>query len=137
MTPTIAFLATAVADEASHELGAALKRIDHCLSQLSDEQVWSRPRPEMNSIGNLILHLCGNVRQWIIAGIGGAPDDRRRPAEFAERGPIPRAQLQERLQATVREAQAALSALTPADLLAPRRIQGFDMTALRAIFDSV
>ena len=82
-------LAHAVGIEAGRELEAAFGRIKHCLRQLSEEQVWWRPSPALNSIGNLILHLCGNLRQWIVAGLGGAADHRNRPSEFAEPGPLP------------------------------------------------
>src|SRR5262245_21070641 len=71
-------LAAAVGAAAAHELESALSRIKHCLGQLDDEQVWRRSRPGLNSIGNLILHLCGNLRQWVVAGVGGAPDVRGR-----------------------------------------------------------
>src|SRR4029077_4440954 len=77
-------MAAAVGREAATELTSALAKIKHCLGQLTEEQVWWRSRPSLNSIGNLILHLCGNVRQWIVAGLGGAADSRDRPAEFAE-----------------------------------------------------
>src|SRR5262245_59859658 len=77
-------LAAAVGTEAANELTGARGKIKHCLGQLSDEQVWGRSRPSLNSIGNLVLHLCGNVRQGVVAGLGGAADRRDRPAEFAE-----------------------------------------------------
>jgi hypothetical protein len=76
-------VAAAVGTESANELTSALGKIKHCLGQLTDEQVWWRSWPSLNSIGNLILHLCGNVRQWIMAGLGGAADSRDRPAEFA------------------------------------------------------
>lgn len=76
--------------EAAEELTNALARIEHCLGQLNDQQVWWRSQLSPNSIGNLMLHLYGNVRQWIVSGVGGASDMRPRPAEFAERGPIPK-----------------------------------------------
>src|SRR5262249_49568305 len=130
-------LATAVATEAAHELTEALGRIKHSLGQLRDEQVWRRPQPALNSIGNLILHLCGNVRQWLVAGLSGATDVRNRPAEFSERGPIAKQELLSRLEAVVGEAKAVLSRLNAQQLLAKRRIQGFDVTGLAAIFSSV
>ena len=102
-------LAAAVGTAAAHELASALERIKHCLGQLNDEQVWWRSQPSLNSIGNLILHLCGNLRQWIVAGLGGAADVRNRPAEFAERGPIPKDELLRRLEAVVEEAKAILA----------------------------
>ena len=67
------------------ELAAALGRVAHCLGQLTDEQVWWRPGPDRNAIGNLVLHLAGNLNQLIGSGVGGRPDDRDRPAEFAAR----------------------------------------------------
>jgi Protein of unknown function (DUF1572) len=130
-------LAAAVGTAAAHELDSALSRIKHCLGQLNDDQVWWRSQPGLNSIGNLILHLCGNVRQWIVSGVGGAADIRNRPAEFAERGPMPIDQLVRRLERVVEEAKRALAGITARQLVEIRRIQGFDVTGLVAIFDSV
>ena len=91
----------------------------------------------MNSIGNLILHLCGNLRQWIVSGIGGEDDVRQRPNEFSERGPIAKIELLRRLEEVVIEAQAALQNATAQDLLHSRCIQGFDVNGLETIFHSV
>jgi hypothetical protein len=123
--------------EARRRLAAGHAKIRHCLDQLDDDQVWWRPRTSMNSIANLVLHLCGNLRQWIVSGVGGAADVRDRPAEFAERGLIPKAELLRRLEAAVREADAALAGVAEARLLDVRRIQGFDETVLAAVFDSL
>lgn len=130
-------LAVAVGTAAAHELESALSRIKHCLAQLNEEQVWWRSRPSLNSIGNLMLHLCGNVRQWIVAGIGGASDVRNRPAEFDERGPIPKGELVTRIEDVVAEAKRTLVGVTAVQLVENRRIQGFDVTGLTAIFNSV
>ena len=130
-------LATAVGTEAANELASALARIKHCLGQLSDEQVWCRSHPSLSRAGNFVLGLCGNLRQWIVAGLGGAADVRDRPAEFAERGPIPMDELLRRLEAVVDESRSVLARQTPRHLLEARRIQGFDVTGLNAIFDSV
>src|SRR3954470_19354179 len=93
-------------------LAEGLKKIEHCAHQLSDEQVWWRPRPDMNSIANLMLHLTGNVRQWIISGIGGAKDVRNRPGEFADQSRRSKAELLATLNSTVEEADVVLSKLT-------------------------
>ena len=130
-------LALAVGREATRELSRALDRIKHCVHQLTDEQVWWRDGPAMNSIGNLILHLCGNLRQWVVAGLGGAPDERNRPAEFAERGSVPKEELVRSLEAVVEEAKRVLAGVDARLLAEPRRIQGFDVTGAAAIFDSV
>jgi hypothetical protein len=130
-------LAAAVGSAAATELTSALDRIKHCLSQLNDEQVWGRAQPDFNSIGNLILHLSGNLRQWMIAGLGEAPDIRNRPAEFAERGPIPKDELTHRLDQAVTGAKEVLGKLSASALTKVRRIQGYDVSGLAAIFDSI
>lgn len=130
-------LAAAVGSAAAHEMGSALSRLTHCVNQLTDEQLWWRARPSLNSIGNLILHLCGNVRQWLVAGLGGTPDTRDRPAEFGARGPVPKAELLCRLEAVVREAQDVLKRQTAEQFVTVRYIQSYEVSGLAALFDSV
>src|ERR1044072_7410062 len=116
---------------------AYLPRIERCLEKLSDEEIWWRSADESNSIGNLLLHLSGNVRQWIVSGVGSQPDTRVRQQEFAERGQGTRAELLSRLKETLREADAGLSALAPAQLLEARHIQGDEVTVLEAVYHVV
>src|SRR5690348_2492933 len=78
-----------------------LSRIVRCLRLLSEEEIWWRPNNASNAAGNIVLHLCGNIRQWIISGLGGEPDVREREKEFSERGPISRRALVTQLKATV------------------------------------
>ena len=137
MEPTAQDIAAAVAKEASDELDGAVRKIKHCLRQLSDDQVSWRPAASMNSIANLILHICGNVRQWITSGIGGAEDVRDRPNEFSAQGTLAKDELLRCSDSAVAEAKAALAAASATDLLEHRRIQGFDVTGMQAIFESV
>ncbi len=123
--------------ETNKLLDECAAKIGHCVNQLSDEQIWWRPAPSLNSIGNLILHLCGNLEQWIVSGVGGAPDTRHRPAEFAERGPIPRAVLLDKLTSVVAAAQRTIAQSRPAELARERTIQGFAVTGWAAILHSV
>lgn len=109
-----------------------LPKIERCLTLLSDEQIWWRANPASNSIGNLLLHLSGNVRQWIVVGLGGAADTRDRDSEFAQREIIHREELLARLKQTLREADATLAAFEPAKLLETYRIQGLEVSALEA-----
>jgi uncharacterized damage-inducible protein DinB len=111
-----------------------LPRIAHCTQQLSEEQIWWRANPASNSVGNLLLHLEGNVRQWIVAGLGGAPDTRHRDQEFQEHGPIPEGRLLALLRATVNEASRVLGRLSAQDLARTYSIQGFRVTGLEAVF---
>jgi hypothetical protein len=130
-------LADAVGLAAANELTSALAKIKHCLGQLTVEQVWWRSRPSLNSIGNLILHLCGNLQQWIVVELGEGTDSRDRPAEFAELGPISKEELLTKLEGEILKAKAVLARQTASHLLKARRIQGFNVTGLTALFDSV
>lgn len=114
-----------------------LPRIERCLEKLSDEEIWWRANTDSNSIGNLILHLTGNVRQWIISGLGGARDQRQRQQEFDERGPLPRQELLTQLKATVEEADRVLAGVDPASLLERRHIQGHDVSVMEAVYHVV
>jgi uncharacterized damage-inducible protein DinB len=111
-----------------------LPKIERCVEKLTDEQVWWRPNAESNSIGNLMLHLSGNARQWIVSGLGGASDARRRQTEFDERDVIPRVELLGKLRTTVAEVDEVLSSFDAARLLDKYPIQGTEATALAAIF---
>jgi uncharacterized damage-inducible protein DinB len=111
-----------------------LPKIERCLEKLTDEQIWWRPNPESNSIGNLLLHLSGNARQWIVCGLGDVPDERVRQAEFDERRNIPRDELIPLLRGTVKAVDDTLAAFAPERLLDRFKIQGTDSTALAAIF---
>ena len=112
-------------------------RIETCLGKLNEEQIWARGSDAENAIGNLVLHLCGNVRQWIVSGVGGAPDIRDRDAEFAARGGASIAELAARLRAVVSEASAALAAVTPGRLTERVAIQKYDLRVLEAIYHVV
>jgi uncharacterized damage-inducible protein DinB len=115
-------------------LGDYLPKIERCLEKLTDEQIWWRANEESNSIGNLILHLCGNARQWILSGVGSQPDSRVRDAEFEQREPIARNELLTLLRSTLSEIRNVLEALDPSTLLDRRKIQGHDVDVLEAIF---
>jgi uncharacterized damage-inducible protein DinB len=127
-------LAVSILAQARHSLrDHHLPRIARCLALLPEREIWWRPHSTSNSVGNLVLHLCGNVRQWIISGLGRAPDRRQRDREFAERGPIPKHLLLARLRSTVREACRVLEQFPPAELERERVIQGYRVTGLEAV----
>jgi len=150
-------LARAFVDEARyHLLSDYLPKIERCLERLTEEQVWWRANPDSNSVGNLLLHLSGNARQWIVAGVGGGDDARERQAEFdagtaraggAVASPPPgavassppgAAELLARLRVTLAEVDAVLARLEPRALLERRRIQGLDdVVVLDAVFHVV
>jgi hypothetical protein len=112
-------------------------RLRACVESLTDDQVWWRPNEASNSIGNLILHLNGNVQQWLVASFDRLPDTRDRPAEFAERRLVPAADLLKPLESTLRRASDVLSRLTEAELRATYHIQGYTVSGLHAVYQVV
>ncbi len=123
-----------IARASAYFLNDYLPKIERCLEKLSDEQIWWRANEESNSIGNLILHLCGNARQWIVCGVGSAPDNRNRDAEFEQRDIISRDALVALLHSTLTDVETTLQSVHPATLLDYRKIQGNDVDILEAIF---
>lgn len=124
-------------DFSIRKLEGLTSRIEDCLGKLTEEQVWAREGENQNAVGNLVMHLSGNVGQWIVSGIGGAPDLRDRDHEFAAKGGISRAALSGQLRANVKEAARVLSQVPPSRLTESLRIQGYDATVLEAIYHVV
>lgn len=114
-----------------------LPKIERCLAELGDEDVWWRPNEASNSIGNLLLHLCGNVRQWIVGGVGGREVERDRQREFDEREHLPAGELLKRIKSVVAEADAVLAGLDAEALQGERHIQGSDVNVLTAVYHVV
>lgn len=122
---------------AREKLTQNLAQVERCGRLLTDEDLWHRPNAHTNSVGNLVLHLMGNVRQWILGGLRGDACDRDRPAEFAARAACPRAELLADLSRVVLRAEETLRQLDTAALERPHRIQGYDVTGLVAVFHVV
>lgn len=114
-----------------------LPKIRRAVEVLGPEAIWWRPNEGSNSIGNLILHLAGNVRQWVVAGIGEAPDLRERQAEFDRREGLTSGELLEILTLTLEEVDQVLGELAPEDLDEERVIQGLPNTVLGALYHVV
>jgi uncharacterized damage-inducible protein DinB len=114
-----------------------LARIKFAIRDLTDVQLWWRPNECSNSIGNLMLHLAGNVRQWIVSAVGGAPDTRTRDAEFNQRIIIPKVDVAKTLDDAVNDAAAVLASLTPSSLSASRIVQGLEVSVGEAVYHVV
>jgi uncharacterized damage-inducible protein DinB len=111
-----------------------LPRLVIAVESLGDEGVWRRSNAHSNAAGNLCLHLAGNARQWIVAGVGGAPDLRRRQEEFDATGGLSAAEIIDRTRRAFDDIDTTLAQVTPAMLGEPRHIQGHDTTVFAAIF---
>jgi hypothetical protein len=118
-------------------------RVVECLDRMSEEQIWTRLRPALNSPANLVLHLEGNVRQWILSGVAGAPDTRDRDAEFlagsgVDRSAVAdRSALQARLTQTVKAACTVIVGLSDSRLTERITVQGYDVSVLEAVYHVV
>jgi uncharacterized damage-inducible protein DinB len=108
-------------------------RIQDCLARLTPEQVWARGCDNENAVGNLILHLSGNIRQWIGSGVAGLPDNRQRDAEFDARGEVAPAELGELVKIRVADVVSIIRAVPAARLTERITPQGYDVTVLEAI----
>lgn len=117
--------------------GEYLPKIRQCVSVLPDGAIWHRDNESSNSIGNLLLHLAGNVRQWIVEGIGGQPSQRDRAAEFAARGGASGEELLAALEAALSDSDRVLSRVTSEETMRECTIQGRDTNVLAAIYHVV
>ena len=112
-------------------------KLQHCLKALPRGAVWARPNQDSNSVGNLLVHLTGNVTEWILGGVGGRSYKRYRAGEFAQRNGADASKLMDDLEAVLREADSVLAGLTEADLERSVVIQERDTNVLGAIYHVV
>ena len=107
-----------------------LPRIEKSLAKLTEVQVWQRPNEQSNSIGNLIVHLCGNITQYITSSIGGIEDKRTRDLEFSIQGGLSKAELLEKISQVIEEASSVIENISEEELLRVRFVQGFEFSGL-------
>ena len=119
---------------AAEKLSQLCERVETCLGKLTPEQIWMRGTDNQNAVGNLVLHLNGNVRQWILNGVGGLANARDRDAEFAARGGMQPVELGKLLREAVDRALEIIRSLPPERLREQIVVQGYDGTVLKAIF---
>ncbi len=126
-----------VTEELASLLDESLRKLRNCVKQLSDEQIWQRPSPSMNSVGNLLLHISGNLHQWAVCGVAQTADNRDRDSEFAAHGGSSGDDLLALVESTVQEATESFLRLKAGALAEPRSVQGFDVTVLGALCHTV
>ncbi|MGB3589009.1 MAG: DinB family protein [Tunicatimonas sp.] len=108
----------------------SVPRVKKCLYLLNEDQLWYRPNEQTTSVGNLVLHLMGNLRQWVLSGIDGQPDHRQRSQEFTETGPVPTKKLVRDLDNLMIEVDQVLTQIAPEVLTEKRNVQGFEESVL-------
>lgn len=110
-----------------------LPRIEKCLNELSDDELWQRPNSSSNSIGNLVLHLCGNITQWVISGLGNEPDNRNRDSEFEANSGFTNDELKEKISTTIIKAVSIIKNLDENDLTGVKSVQGDNYSGIAII----
>ena len=124
-------------DYSIRKLAQGQGRVEECLALLSEQQVWTRGGANENTIGNLVLHLCGNIQQWVISGVGGAPQTRDRDAEFAASGGLRIPELQTLLRHTVEQGVAVIQDVQAERLTETIQVQKYEIKVLEAIYHVV
>lgn len=115
---------------ANYRMDESLRMIKICLDKLSEEVIWQKPNEATNSIGNLILHLCGNITQYGIASLQGIEDNRNRDEEFSVLSGYTKNELFQKLVSTVEDAKKVISEVTIEELLKKRSVQGFEFSGV-------
>jgi uncharacterized damage-inducible protein DinB len=116
-----------------HLLHEGMRRVDICLGTLDEDQVWYQPNQSCNSVGMTLTHLAGNIRQYVISGLGHQPDTRVRDREFQSQTRLPKSQLRQKLLETIEEAVTVLNGLEPESIRGPYHVQGFSLSAFEII----
>jgi uncharacterized damage-inducible protein DinB len=121
-------------------IGQAIHRIDEntqklatCMQELNESEIWKRPNPHSNSVGNIILHLCGNIRQYAISSLGNSKDVRERDKEFSADGGYTGPGLLKKLTDTIEQAKNVFQSTTEEELLRVRKVQGYTHSGIGII----
>lgn len=126
-----------LAQRAATHFNENLEKIESCFDRLSEEEIWQRPNGSSNSMGNLILHLCGNITQYATSSLGRHEDKRERDAEFAALGGLGKEELMQMMRSTVEKANAVFTSLNESELTRERMVQGFSMTGIAVLMHVV
>jgi uncharacterized damage-inducible protein DinB len=124
-------------DQAVNRLEENTPKIKKCLDELSEPEIWQRPNASSNSVGNIILHLCGNITQYILSSLGDIEDKRERDKEFSTKGGMRKDELLAKLKATVDHAILIIKNINPNELPRVRSVQGYELSAIGIIIHVV
>ena len=124
-------------DQSIHRLEENTPKIQKCLDELTEEEIWKRPNPSSNSVGNIILHLCGNITQYILSSLGEIEDKRERDKEFSTTGGLNKKELFDKLQSTITQAVHVIGSINVENMLRKRSVQGFELSAIGIIIHVV
>jgi len=130
-------ISKAFLEESKYRFESAFIRLYHCLEQINEKQIWWKPDSRMNSIGILIKHLCGNLRQWTVIQMNNSEDHRKRPEEFSDEKKLSKPELISLVKKINDDFIAAVNNFDPARLSEPKVIQGYNVTIMTAMYRSL
>lgn len=119
-----------VIENACFRMDESLRMVKMALSKISESQIWTKPNNSLNSIGNLLLHLCGNMRQYGIASLQNTEDTRHRALEFSIDGGFTKVELLNQLEATVNEVKSSFNTISKERMVSKQSVQGFTLSGL-------
>ena len=120
-------------EQSLYRINQSTTKVFSCFEELSSEDIWRRPNNASNSIGNIILHLCGNIRQYAISSLGNQPDIRERAQEFLAKDGYTKDELKNKLGSTVNEAIEIIKNSEEKSLLKIYSVQGFSLSGMGII----
>ncbi len=124
-------------ENSCYRMDESLRMVKISLTKISEEQLWQKPNTSLNSIGNLILHLCGNMTQYGMASLNEIEDERKRDLEFSTGGGYTKEELLEKLESTITKVKATLQNVSLERLLALKQVQGFEFSGIGNIIHVV
>ncbi len=124
---------TELKKETIFRLQESVERILKCIELLEDTDIWYQPNENSNSVHNLILHLCGNIGQYINAGLGAKTDTRNRESEFLNNHKYDKSILKGLISDAVKDAIKVIEDLDISQLLKKYDIQGFNLTGIAVL----
>ncbi len=124
-------------DNAIFRLEENVRMISIALSKVVEEELWAKQNQSLNTLGNQLLHICGNMTQYVVSGLGGNPDERHREKEFSTEGGFTKDELLQKLLLTVQAATTIIEDATPGNLLKKRKVQGFELSGIGIILHAV
>lgn len=124
-------------DNAIFRLEENVRMISIALSKVVEEELWTKQNQSLNTLGNQLLHICGNMTQYIVSGLGGNPDERNREEEFSTEDGFTKDELLQRLLLTVQTSTTIIDDATPENLLKKRKVQGFDLSGVGVVLHAV
>ena len=124
-------------DNAIFRLEENVRMISIALSKVVEEELWTKQNQSLNTLGNQLLHICGNMTQYIVSGLGGNPDERNREEEFSIEDGFTKDELLQRLLLTVQTSTTIIDDATPENLLKKRKVQGFDLSGIGIVLHAV